>query len=99
MRQLRENPGDFYMNELNQAAEECRAMFAQLMGCDQDEVALVENTSVGCNIAFDLIELPIAGNVVFDQYSYPSSVLPWFLPARAHIEKNLFAHGKTVFFI
>lgn len=88
MRQLRENPGDFYMNELNQDAEECRTMFAQLMGCDQDEVALVENTSVGCNIAFDLIELPMSGNVVFDQYSYPSSVLPWFLPARAHIEKK-----------
>ena len=88
VRQLRENPGDFYMNELNQDAEECRAMFAHLMGCDQDEVALVENTSVGCNIAFDLIELPMAGNVVFDQYSYPSSVLPWFLPARVHIEKK-----------
>ncbi len=88
MRQLRENPGDFYMNKLNQDAEECRTMFAHLMGCDQDEVALVENTSVGCNIAFDLIELPMSGNVVFDQYSYPSSVLPWFLPTRAHIEKK-----------
>ena len=88
MRQLRENPGDFYMNELNQDAEECRTMFAQLMGCDQDEVALVENTSMGCNIAFDMIELPMIGNVVFDQYSYPSSILPWYLPTRTHIEKR-----------
>ena len=68
MRQLRENPGDFYMNKLNEDAEECRTIFADLMGCDQNEVALVENTSMGCNIAFDIIELPIAGNVVFDQY-------------------------------
>ena len=34
------------------------------------------------------MDTPKCGNIVFDQQSYPSSVLPWYLPLRSHLEKR-----------
>ena len=76
---LSNDPDDLYVNCLDADASDCRRMFARLMGCDENEVAIVESTSSGLNIAFDLINQVPGGNVVFDDFSYPSSVFPWHL--------------------
>ena len=76
---LSNDPDDLFVNGLDADASDCRRMFAQLMGCDEDEVAVVDSTSAGSNIAIDLINPVAGGNVVFDDFSYPSSVFPWHL--------------------
>jgi len=90
---LSEDPDDMYVNGLDADASDCRRMFAQLTGCDEDEVAIVESTSAGCNIAFDLIDPVARGNVVFDDFSYPSSVFPWHLPPHEALTKR-FVHAR-----
>ena len=85
---LSNDPDDLYVNGLDADASDCRRMFAQLMGCDQDEVAIVEGTSAGSNIAFDLINPLAGGSVVFDDSSYPSSVFPWHLPPHQDLTKR-----------
>ena len=90
---LSEDPDDMYVNGLDADASDCRRMFAQLTGCDDGEVAIVESTSAGCNIAFDLIDPVAGGNVVFDDFSYPSSVFPWHLPPHEALTKR-FVHAR-----
>ena len=90
---LTQDPDDLYVNGLDNDASDCRRMFAQLTGCNEDEVAIVESTSAGCNIAFDLIEPVAGGNVVFDDFSYPSSVFPWHLPPHEDLTKR-FVHAR-----
>ena len=53
---LSNDPDDLYVHGLDSDASDCRRMFAELLGCDQDEVAIVESTSAGSNIACDLID-------------------------------------------
>ena len=65
-----------------------RGLFAGLIGADLDEVAVVDSTGAGSNLAVEMTELGDGGNVVFDEWSYPSSIFPWMLPARAGIERR-----------
>jgi len=66
--------------------ELARQRFAALIGADPDEVALVDHTSRGANLIVQMLEAPDGGNVVVDEYTYPSSIYPWRLAARAHVE-------------
>ena len=90
---LSEDPDDLYVNGLDSDASDCRRLFAQLTGSNEDEVAIVESTSAGCNIACDLIEPRAGGNVVSDDFSYPSSVFPWHLPPHEGLTKR-FVHAR-----
>ena len=65
-----------------------RALFAGLIGAEVDEVAVLDSTGTGSNLAVELIDVPNHGNVVFDEWSYASSVYPWMLPPRQHIERR-----------
>jgi cysteine desulfurase/selenocysteine lyase len=66
--------------------ELARQRFAALIGAEPDEVALVDHTSRGANLIVQMIEAPDGGNVVVDEYTYPSSIYPWQLTPRANIE-------------
>lgn len=65
-----------------------RALFACLIGAKDEEVAVLDSTGMGSNLAVEMIDVPVHGNVVFDEWSYPSSVYPWMLPSRQHIERR-----------
>ena len=85
------DPDMLYAQDLKTDFDEVRRLFAQLMGADEGEVAIVESTSDGTNIAIDLID-PIPGsNVVFDEWAYPSTVFPFMLPSREGVEKRFVA--------
>ena len=56
-----------------------------MIGAEPDEVALVDHTSRGANLIVQMIEAD-GGNVVVDEYTYPSSIYPWQLSSRANIE-------------
>jgi len=70
------------------ATEDVRRLFAELMHADPEEIAITEGASAASNIAVDLIEPTAGGNVVFDEFSYPSSVFPWMLPPRSEVERR-----------
>jgi len=51
--------------------------FARLIGAKAGEIALVENTSVGLNIAANVLDYPQASKIVTTDLEYPSVVYPW----------------------
>jgi len=52
-------------------------LFAELIGADKDEIALVQNTSTGLNIVANMLEYPRGSNIVTSDLEYPSVVYPW----------------------
>lgn len=51
--------------------------FARLVGAEEKEVALVQNTSTGLNIVTNIFEYPKDANIVTTDMEYPSVVYPW----------------------
>ena len=51
--------------------------FAKLVGAKAGEIALVENTSVGLNIAANVLNYPPGSKIVTTDLEYPSVVYPW----------------------
>lgn len=71
--------------------------FAKLVGAKAGEIALVENTSVGINIAANLLNYPPGSKIVTTDLEYPSVVYPWLrksLGVRVHYVKNV--QGKIL---
>ena len=77
--------------------EALRRAFAAVIGADPGEVAIVDGTSRGSNLAVQMIEAPPGSNVVVDELTYPSALYPWRLPAKAHVEvRRVAARGGVV---
>jgi len=51
--------------------------FARLVGAKAGEIALIENTSVGLNIAANVLDYPPGSKIVTTDLEYPSVVYPW----------------------
>lgn len=51
--------------------------FANLIGAEEDEIALVPNTSTGLNIVAGMLDYPSGSNVVTTDMEFPSVVYPW----------------------
>jgi selenocysteine lyase/cysteine desulfurase len=66
--------------------EQARERFARLIGAEVDEVAIVDHTSRGSNLIVQMLDAPTSSNVVVDEYTYPSSIYPWLLAPKAHVE-------------
>jgi cysteine desulfurase/selenocysteine lyase len=54
-----------------------KSLFARLIGAKPEEIALVENTSVGLNVAANVLRYPPGSKVVTTDLEYPSVVYPW----------------------
>ena len=78
---------NLYYHALDDAVE-VKRLFAQLMHAEAEEIAITEGCSAASNIAVDLIDPTPGGNVVFDEFTYPSSIYPWLLPPRDQLEKR-----------
>ncbi|MGA2767431.1 MAG: aminotransferase class V-fold PLP-dependent enzyme [Candidatus Bathyarchaeia archaeon] len=66
--------------------------FAKLVGAKAGEIALVENTSVGINIAANVLNYPPGSKIVTTDLEYPSVVYPWLrksLGVRVQYVKNV----------
>jgi cysteine desulfurase / selenocysteine lyase len=82
------DPALLYAQDLATDLVEVRRLFARLMGAGEDEIAIVSSTSDGTNTAVDLLDATHRGNVVFDEWSYASTVYPFLLPVREKLEKR-----------
>jgi len=54
-----------------------KPLFARLIGAEPEEIALVENTSMGLNIAANVLRYPRGSKIVTTDLEYPSVVYPW----------------------
>jgi len=71
--------------------------FARLIGAKSGEIALVENTSMGLNIAANVLHYPRGSKIVTTDLEYPSVVYPWLrrrLGVKVHYVKNV--NGKVL---
>ncbi|MEM1566273.1 MAG: aminotransferase class V-fold PLP-dependent enzyme [Candidatus Bathyarchaeia archaeon] len=69
-----------------------KGLFARLVGAKPEEIALVENTSVGLNIAANVLRYPPSSKVVTTDLEYPSVVYPWLkksLGVKVHYVRNV----------
>jgi selenocysteine lyase/cysteine desulfurase len=73
-----------------------KPFFAKLIGARPEEIALIENTSVGLNIAANALQYPSGSKIVTTDLEYPSVVYPWLrknLGVRVHYVKSV--NGKV----
>jgi len=69
-----------------------KPFFAKLIGAKPEEIAFVENTSVGLNIAANVLRYPLGSKIVTTDLEYPSVVYPWLrksLGVKVHYVKNV----------
>ena len=74
-----------------------KSLFAKLINAKPEELAIVENTSMGLNIAANLLRYPPGSKIVTTDMEYPSVVYPWLrksLPVKVHYVKNV--NGKML---
>ncbi|HEU4885697.1 MAG TPA: aminotransferase class V-fold PLP-dependent enzyme [Longimicrobium sp.] len=55
----------------------CRRAAARLVGADEDEIALLPNTSFGINLAAQCLPLETGRRVVLSHGEFPANVYPW----------------------
>lgn len=68
-----------------------KPLFAKLINANSEEVAFVENTSMGLNIVANMLDYPRDAKVVTTDLEYPSVVYPWLrrkLNVKVHYVKN-----------
>jgi len=74
-----------------------KPFFAKLIGAKPEEIAFIENTSMGLNIAANVLHYPRGSKIVTTDLEYPSVVYPWLrksLGVKVHYVKNV--NGKIL---
>ncbi len=69
-----------------------KPFFAKLVNAKTEEIAFVENTSMGLNIAANVLHYPPGSKIVTTDLEYPSVVYPWLrknLNVKVHYVKNV----------
>ncbi|MCK4474587.1 aminotransferase class V-fold PLP-dependent enzyme [Candidatus Bathyarchaeota archaeon] len=69
-----------------------KPLFAKLINAKTCEIAFVENTSVGLNIAANMLSYPRGSKIVTTDLEYPSVVYPWLrksLGVKVHYVRNV----------
>ena len=72
-----ETEGDTVWPQWAQNFESLRRSFADLLGADSDEIALVPNTSTGINLVAEGFPWQPGDNVVVPEGEFPSNLFPW----------------------
>ena len=75
--------------------ENLRSRLAAVLGADPGEIAIVDNTSRGSNLAVQMIRARAGANIVTDPTSHPSAVWPWLLPDRGPLEVRSVPDGPS----
>ena len=75
-----------YSEYPREEAARLRELVAGLIGAQAEDVALLDSTSRGNNLAVAMIDAPEGTNVVVDVTTYPSALYPWLLPAKGHVQ-------------
>lgn len=74
--------------------QELRQALGQLINASPEEIALVQNTAEGLNIAAHAIPFRPGDNVVFCDMEYPANVYPWMNLERRGVEARIVPHRE-----
>jgi cysteine desulfurase/selenocysteine lyase len=83
--------------DLKESEDSGKPDFARLINAKSEEIALVENTSVGMNIAANVLNAPHGSKIVTTDLEYPSVTYPFLrksMGLRVHYVKNV--NGKIL---
>ncbi|MDP6107789.1 MAG: aminotransferase class V-fold PLP-dependent enzyme [Candidatus Brocadiia bacterium] len=87
--------GDACWDVAEAAFEEGKLRFARLIGAAPEELATIENTSMGLSMAAALIAPQPGSNVVVDELTHQSNVYPWRLRPGVEIRYALAQDGHV----
>jgi selenocysteine lyase/cysteine desulfurase len=88
------DPVALYREYAGEQAKLLRAEVAALIGAGADDVAIVDSTSRGNNLAVQMLEAPPGSNVVVDSTTYPSALYPWLLRDAVEIRHVASVEGR-----
>ncbi len=74
--------------------QDLRQALGQLINASPEEIALVQNTAEGLNIAAQAIPFQPGDNVVFCDMEYPANVYPWMNLERRGVEARIIPHRE-----
>ena len=74
--------------------QDLRQALGQLINASPEEVALVQNTAEGINIAAHAIPSRPGDNVIFCDMEYPANVYPWMNLERYGVEIRIIPHRE-----
>lgn len=74
---LRSDVGSLRGQHFEPAMVRCRRAAARLIGADEDEIALLPNTSFGINLAAQSLPLETGRRVLLSDREFPANVYPW----------------------
>jgi selenocysteine lyase/cysteine desulfurase len=83
------NPEQYFMEHILPALKSLHDRFAALTGVEQDNIALMRNTSQGLSVIADGLALEPGDNVVMASCEYPSVVYPWYAQSWRGVETRL----------
>lgn len=68
--------------------KEVKEKFATLIGASKEEIAIVENTSLGINLIANSLKYNSGSNIVLNDLEFPANFYPWAGKANLKILKN-----------
>lgn len=74
--------------------QDLRQVLAQLINASPEEIALVQNTAEGLNIAAHALPLQPGDNVIFCDMEYPANVYPWMNLEQQGVEARIVPHRE-----
>jgi cysteine desulfurase/selenocysteine lyase len=74
--------------------QDLRQVLGQLINASPEEIALVQNTAEGINIAAHAIPFQPGDNVIFCDMEYPANVYPWMNLERRGVEARIIPHRE-----
>ncbi|MEE8163443.1 MAG: aminotransferase class V-fold PLP-dependent enzyme [Anaerolineae bacterium] len=74
--------------------QDLRKALGKLINASPEEIALVQNTAEGINIAAHAIHFQPGDNVIFCDMEYPANVYPWLNLERRGVEARIIPHRE-----
>ncbi len=84
--------GDMALEDWPPATEETRGLAARLLGADPQEIAFINSTSDGLNLAANVLPIAPGENVVLCDAEFPANVYPWVNLRRRGVEVRIVPH-------
>ena len=84
--------GDMALEDWPPATEETRGLAARLLGAAPEEVAFINSTSDGLNMAANTLPIAPGENVVLCNMEFPANVYPWLNLQRRGVEVRVVPH-------
>jgi cysteine desulfurase/selenocysteine lyase len=84
--------GDMALEDWPPATEETRGLAARLVGASPGEIAFINSTSDGLNLAANALPIASGENVILCDMEFPANVYPWVNLERRGVEVRIIPH-------